>query len=150
MVKYIPRNYENSGPDYLGGSISGAVPNGLLFMTNTEVSMNIGYVKNDGWVIFPTTKEGTGFNLSVGAQITAGWYIGSGTMSAGSMEGLGLYTNYSRSAFSSSLSVGLDEQGRPSWTFISLGAGKGIPKSMKWSTQTGVSNTAPIHYFRTF
>ncbi|MDL2303531.1 RHS repeat-associated core domain-containing protein [Dysgonomonas sp. OttesenSCG-928-D17] len=147
---YTARNYQNSGPDYLGGTLSGALPNGLLFLTNTEIEMHIGYIKNDGWVIYPTVKEGIGFNLSIGAQATAGWYKGTQKMNAQSLEGYGYYANYSRGILSSGYSVGLDNQNNPVWNFISIGAGKGIPKSLKWSGQVGTSYTGSVHYLRNF
>lgn len=145
---YTARNYENSGPDYLGVNLGYSLTFWGTPGLSHAIDLNIGYVKNDGWVIFPTFKPSSGFDISFGGGITLGTYRGKGIPQASSLGGLGTYFSYTRGLINYGYSKGYDDNLVHNWSFYSVGAGRGVPKI--WNTQFGVTITSNPHYLRDF
>ncbi len=145
--KYTKRTYENSGPDYLGVNASGSIPIPFVWVANYELELNVGYIKNNGWVLFPTYKISNGINLSVGGGLVLGLYKDIGKPTPASMKGDGTFVNYSYGLMTYEYSQGYNSKGRVNWDYLSVGIGKSFyPKN--WSIRIGKVSTELPHYFR--
>lgn len=145
-TSYTARNWENSGPDYLGvnASLNVFVPASSKIH---GVDLNIGYVKNDGWVIYPVTKAGLGWDISISGGITFGKYTGNKRPTGTSLEGIGTGLGGGYGPCSMDASVDYTDKtgyGR-NWLLFSVNGGLGV------STVSGKiyqSTTHRVGYFR--
>jgi hypothetical protein len=82
--KYIARNWENSGPDYMSVDFGYSTYPILLH----EGNLSLGYVKGDGIFLLNSWGLGTGLDISASIGISIGRYNGDGKPNAQSLSGL--------------------------------------------------------------
>jgi len=113
-----------SGPNMISITIGGK----LFYIQGAAVEAGLVYVKDDGFGVLITFKGGAGADVSIGGNVSLGWYNGSNKPTVESLTGTSFYIDGSGTIFNVGIAGDWDPDmrkiGRP-WTTISVGGSAG-------------------------